>query len=472
MPDLAGPFDGSTFGQAPYYRDRGYLERSGVRGLVAASAAAGDLALTAAGFALSMALGRAHVRGAAYERTGSAWTYTVPANTSSAGPRRDLLVLRRDLVAKTVVPTYLQGTAAASPVDPTITQNEDGTWDLPLFRVQAPPSSGTPLVITDLRRWVDQDDDGWVYVLPFGTVNPPAGVPVFRSGWSNISADELTPTNYALTRFRREGPDRVWLEGITASSPSGPMFDMPTALRPKVEKPIPCFVAGVGGSWIGVRANGEVANVIAGSSYAAFSGYYTLRVTGHLWVLGDSWTDPRSYAVPAYGRNWSYLLAERFGLGMVNSAVSGSAYSWGAQGGGSFPAQAAQGWGHGAAAVIVFGGLNDANGDAGSDVVGGGATLTYGLIRRLCPDAPLLVVGPQWGARPWSPALNRIRGVLRDAATAAAVDVIDPSSWLLNRHDLLIDADHPNGAGHVLLADRLEHDVALALEGRRPTLPA
>jgi hypothetical protein len=153
MPDLAGPFDGSTFGQAPYYRDRGPLEPSAVFGPPALTAAAGDLGLTAAGFALTMALGRARVRGAAYERTGTAWSYTVPANTSSAGPRRDLLVLRRDLVAKTVVPTYLQGTAAASPADPAITQNEDGTYDLPLFRVQAPASSGTPLVITDLRRW-------------------------------------------------------------------------------------------------------------------------------------------------------------------------------------------------------------------------------------------------------------------------------------------------------------------------------
>lgn len=157
MPDLAGPFDASTFAQAQFYRDRGYLEPSGVQGAPAVVTTAGDLPLTAAGFALTLGLGRAHVRGAAYERTGSAWTYTVPANTGTVGPRNDLLVLRRDLVAKTVVPTYLQGTPAATPADPAMTQAEDGTWDLPLYRVQAPISSGTPLVVTDLRTYL-----GWV----------------------------------------------------------------------------------------------------------------------------------------------------------------------------------------------------------------------------------------------------------------------------------------------------------------------
>jgi hypothetical protein len=164
MPDLAGPFDASTFAQAQFYRDRGYLEPSGVQGLPAATPAAGDLGLTAAGFALTLGLGRARVRGAAYERTGSAWTLTVPANTSSAGPRNDLLVLRRDLTAKTVVPTYLQGVAAASPADPAVTQVEDGVWDERLFRVQAPASSGTPLVITDLRRFLGSGDVGPVVI--------------------------------------------------------------------------------------------------------------------------------------------------------------------------------------------------------------------------------------------------------------------------------------------------------------------
>jgi hypothetical protein len=182
MPDVYGPFDGPTYGQSPWYRDRGYLEPSGVQGSPAATAAAGDLGLTAAGFSLTLGLGRAHVRGASYERTGSAWTGATPANTGTVGPRNDLLVLRRDLVAKTVVPTYLQGVAAATPADPSsFTQNEDGVWDLPLFRVQAPISSGTPLVITDLRRWIATEaDTGDITFTPNTPVTVGTGGATYR----------------------------------------------------------------------------------------------------------------------------------------------------------------------------------------------------------------------------------------------------------------------------------------------------
>ena len=154
MPDLSGPFDTGNFYQAGHYRDRGPLEPSGVVGPPAASAGAGNLPLTAAGFDLTMGLGRAHVRGAYYERTGSAWTDSVPANTSSVGPRIDVIALRRDLTAMTTVPVRIQGTPAASPAVPGLSLVEDGAWDLELYRVTVPANSGTPLVIEDRRRWL------------------------------------------------------------------------------------------------------------------------------------------------------------------------------------------------------------------------------------------------------------------------------------------------------------------------------
>jgi hypothetical protein len=156
MPDLHGPWDGGSFGQAQYFRDRGPLEPSGVYGSPGANAGAGELGLTAVGFVLSLALGRAHVRGAAYERTGTAWTYTVPANTNATLARMDRLVLRRDLVAKTVLPTYLQGTPAGTPTAPNMSAAENASWDEPLFRITAPANSGTPLTIIDDRRWISR----------------------------------------------------------------------------------------------------------------------------------------------------------------------------------------------------------------------------------------------------------------------------------------------------------------------------
>ena len=148
MPDVSGPFDGSSFGQGPYFRDRGYLEPSGVYGSGAASPSVGDLGLSTAGLVSTLALGRAHVRGAAYERTGTAWTYSHPVNTN-ANPRIDRVVLRRDLATKTVVPAVLQGTPGVTPAVPALTEVENGVWEVGLHRVTVPGSSGTVLTVAD-----------------------------------------------------------------------------------------------------------------------------------------------------------------------------------------------------------------------------------------------------------------------------------------------------------------------------------
>src|SRR5690242_9588896 len=138
MPDVYGPFDTVTWMQSPWYRDAWARSVSGVYGTSFGSASAGDLGLTVSGLTITMALGRAHVRGAGYERTGTAFSYAVPANTNATLARIDRLVLRRDLAAKTVTPTFLQGTPAATPAAPALTQSDDpavssGQWDLPLF---------------------------------------------------------------------------------------------------------------------------------------------------------------------------------------------------------------------------------------------------------------------------------------------------------------------------------------------------
>ncbi len=156
MPDEFGPFDDQNYAQGRWFRDRGWVEPSGVVGVAAANAAAGDLGLTTNGLTSSLGLGRAHVRGAGYERTGAAWTYTHPTNTN-VNPRIDRVVLRRDLAAKTVTPAVIQGTPAVSPSAPALTRVEDGAWDLPLHRVTVPANSGTVLSVFDERAWIDPD---------------------------------------------------------------------------------------------------------------------------------------------------------------------------------------------------------------------------------------------------------------------------------------------------------------------------
>lgn len=156
MAETAGPFDTVSWSQDQWYRFAASWAPSGVIDSPAASVGAGSLALTASGLTLTLAAGRAWVRGGGYENT-TAKTITVTAN-ANANARIDRLVLRRDLSAKTITPTLITGTPAASPTVPALTQVETGQWDVPLFRWTTPASSGTTLTsFVDERAWVDAD---------------------------------------------------------------------------------------------------------------------------------------------------------------------------------------------------------------------------------------------------------------------------------------------------------------------------
>lgn len=186
MPDLYGPFDTATWTSAQWYRDAWARDMSGVYGGPFGVATVGDLALTVAGLTVTLALGRAHVRGAGYERTGTAWSATLATNTN-ANPRIDRLVLRRDLAARTVAPLVLQGTPAVSPAAPALTQVEDGVWDLPLFSVQVPGGSGTTLTnIVDERVPADM-----------GALRLPGAIDTSLTGFTNA-------TGWTVTALRKQ----------------------------------------------------------------------------------------------------------------------------------------------------------------------------------------------------------------------------------------------------------------------------
>jgi hypothetical protein len=156
MPDLSGPWhvdnpeDG--WSQSQWYRDAYARAASGVYGLPAPSVAAGDLGLSVSGLSVSMGLGRAHVRGAGYERATTPWT-----GASEAGdglPRVDRLVLRRDLTVPTVVPVLIPGTPAQNPTAKPPVQDEATVWDLPLFRWTVAAGAQTITDVRDERRWL------------------------------------------------------------------------------------------------------------------------------------------------------------------------------------------------------------------------------------------------------------------------------------------------------------------------------
>lgn len=210
MPDVYGPFDGASWSQSQWYRDAPLWAPSGVAGVPAAGIGVGDLPLTINGLSLSMGLGRAHVRGAAYERTSTSYTFTVPANTNASLSRRDALVIRRDLAAKTVTPVFMQGTAASTPVAPTLQAVENGQWDIPLYSWTTPPNSGTTLTnVSDDRVFIGPDyprvnvtvNGGWVPVAghtPQCFMTSPSRVALI--GWfSNGGAFTPDFTQFPLT---------------------------------------------------------------------------------------------------------------------------------------------------------------------------------------------------------------------------------------------------------------------------------
>ncbi|MVO87428.1 hypothetical protein GPA10_22355 [Streptomyces sp. p1417] len=88
--------------------------------------------------AITVNPGRAVVGGFYYQLT-AAKTLPITANTGPLG-RIDLLVLRADLTAGSVNVAVLAGQPATAPKAPSLTRNYGGLWEMPLYKITAPPN--------------------------------------------------------------------------------------------------------------------------------------------------------------------------------------------------------------------------------------------------------------------------------------------------------------------------------------------
>lgn len=121
--------------------------------------AANDLKVTASGLNLSVGIGRAWIKGHYYNNT---TVYSLPAVVPpTGGSRIDLVVLRFDntVTARTITIEYKQGTAATSPVAPTLTRT-DTVYELCLAKIAVDAGAST-VSVTDTRA--DSTLCGWVY---------------------------------------------------------------------------------------------------------------------------------------------------------------------------------------------------------------------------------------------------------------------------------------------------------------------
>lgn len=121
----------------------------GVKG----SLVGGELKVTAGtGLQVSVAAGQALVRGHYYSSTVSETLTHGTANGSN--PRIDTVVLRLDPTANSIVLAIVAGTAASSPVAPTLTQTDAGTYEYPLANVLIPAASTSVSTITERRTYL------------------------------------------------------------------------------------------------------------------------------------------------------------------------------------------------------------------------------------------------------------------------------------------------------------------------------
>jgi hypothetical protein len=105
------------------------------------------------GYGTQLGPGDAFVRGFAYHNSSNkAFTHANPPSTSGWS-RLDAIVLHLDRSANSVVAQILQGTAAASPAIPSLTQDDStGVWEELLYTVQLVQGALAVGTITDYRK--------------------------------------------------------------------------------------------------------------------------------------------------------------------------------------------------------------------------------------------------------------------------------------------------------------------------------
>ena len=122
-----------------------------IKALVTTGVYSDECGVTAGtGMSVSVAAGRAWIEGYLY-LLDTAKTLTI-ANADASNERRDIVVLRLDLTARTITVQVVTGTPAAQPVAPAITRNAD-VYELELAEISVPAgtSSITQALITDKR---------------------------------------------------------------------------------------------------------------------------------------------------------------------------------------------------------------------------------------------------------------------------------------------------------------------------------
>ncbi len=107
-----------------------------------------ELEVTGAIGGIILATGAAIVDGWFYENDDN---LTVAISTPVSDPRLDLIVIRMNFIDQEARVTVIEGTEAASPVPPALTQDDNVIWDIPLAQVTI--LTDATISVVDTRVW-------------------------------------------------------------------------------------------------------------------------------------------------------------------------------------------------------------------------------------------------------------------------------------------------------------------------------
>ena len=114
------------------------------------------------GLAVDVAAGEAMVRGHYY--ISDATESLALATADPTNGRIDTVILRLDPTANSVVVAVKTGTAAGSPVAPTLVQTDAGIYEQALANVLVPATAGVPSTITDRREFMGTRLGSWATI--------------------------------------------------------------------------------------------------------------------------------------------------------------------------------------------------------------------------------------------------------------------------------------------------------------------
>ena len=123
------------------------------------------------GLAVDVEAGQAMVRGHYYVST--ATESLALATADATNDRIDLVVLKLDPVANSIVLNVKTGTPAGSPSAPALVQTDAGVFEQPLAEVLVPATAGVPGTIADAREFMGTRLGSWATAgrpLPAGRV--------------------------------------------------------------------------------------------------------------------------------------------------------------------------------------------------------------------------------------------------------------------------------------------------------------